>query len=316
MDLVKKIADRKDTIKIIAVVFVIVVCLSAMFYASSTRVHLPSQIDKGGLPIIVLIVIGFAIGCYGTIVGIGGGPLIMPVLILCYDWDSALLVGTSLFIVFLNALSGSIGYARQKRIDYKGGIKFALAAFPGAIISSLFHYRFNIKFFDVVFGIFLVFLAVYSFLSLNKKRAQKSIEHSKKSGYRHVGFVDNFGQTFDFYSNDTLGIRMNILLGFFIGFLGIGGGVFQVPILLFLLYYPTHIATATSHFITMLVCAFALIPHLFLANIYFGEALWMGLGVIAGAQIGVRLAPKLHSKLIIYLFIVVLLVFALELFIK
>lgn len=317
MNLVKKIADRKDAIKIFAFIFVIVVCLYAMFYAPSMRVGLPLQIDEGGLPIIAFIVIGLAIGCYGTIVGIGGGPLIMPVLILCYDWDNALLVGTSLFIVFLNALSGSIGYARQKRIDYKGGIKFALAALPGAMISSLFHYRFNIKFFDVIFGIFLIFLAVYSFMSLNKPRAaQKAIADSKKSGYRHIRLVDRFNQTFDFYSNDALGIGMNILLGFFVGFLGIGGGVFQVPILLFLLYYPTHIATATSHFITMLVCAFALIPHLFLANIYFGKVLWMGLGVIAGAQIGVRLAPKLHSKLIIYLFIFVLLVFAVGLFVK
>ena len=107
---------------------------------------------------------------------------------------------------------------------------------------------------------------------------------------------------------------MNLLLGFFVGFLGIGGGVFQVPILIFLLKYPPHIATATSHFVTMATCLFALIPHIFLGNVMFSEAAWMGLGILVGAQIGAYLSPKINSKLIVHLFVIILLVFALKMF--
>lgn len=308
------IADRSDSIKIAVSVSIIALCLFAMFSVPSMSVRGPSQLSPVEPSIATILIIGFAIGCYGTIVGIGGGPLIVPFLLLMYGWDSEFLVATSLFIVFLNAFSGSIGYAMQKRIDYKGGMKFAFAALPGAVISGFIHHVFNIKMFGIIFGIFLILLAIYSLLSINKiGLKQKGIRPAKISGLRHAKFIDSFGQKFSFYSNDRLGILMNLLLGFFVGFLGIGGGVFQVPILVFLLYYPVHIATATSHFITMLICAAAVIPHIFLGNVFFGEVIWMGLGVVAGAQLGAKLAPRINSRLVMYLFIVILAVFAVKL---
>jgi uncharacterized membrane protein YfcA len=316
LDLVRGISRRSELIKSAVAACIIAICLLAMLSAPSMGVRGPSPLSVGNQPALIIIILGFAIGCYGTIVGIGGGPLIMPILILIYGWETEFLVATSLFIVFLNAFSGSLGYARQGRIDYKGGVKFALAALPGAVISSFIHHIFDIPVFDIIFGIFLILLSVYSFLSVNKvDSAQRRNKPVKRQGYRRVSFIDIFGQEFDFYANDKLGIRMNLLLGFFVGFLGIGGGVFQVPILAFLLYYPVHIATATSHFITMLICLFALIPHILLGNVYFAQAIWMGLGVVTGAQVGARLAPGINSKRIIYLFAAVLLLFAVKLLI-
>lgn len=267
----------------------------------------------------LLLFTGFAIGCYGTIVGIGGGPIILPLLVFFYGWENELLVATSLFIVFLNASSGCAGYAMQKRIDYKGGLKFTLAAMPGALISSFTHHLINLSFFNIIFGIFLIFLAVYTILSigrLDKSAAQEKtlLKEAKDKGFRRVRFMDAFGIKYDYYSNDKMGVALNLGLGFFCGFLGIGGGVFQVPILIFLLRYPSHIATATSHFVTLLTCAIALMPHVFLGNICYAEALWMGIGVIVGAQVGARIAPKLNTKVTLYLFVVILIVLAVKLF--
>jgi len=270
-------------------------------------------------PAWLLLVIGLIVGCYGTIVGIGGGPIILPLLVFFYGWENELLVATSLFIVFLNAGSGCIGYAMQKRIDYKGGIQFTLAAMPGALISSFTHHLINLTFFNEVFAVFLIFLSVYTLMSINK--VDKSVEQesvlvkeAKAAGHRRVRFMDAFGVKYDYYSNDKLGISMNLLLGFLCGFLGIGGGVFQVPILIFLLRYPSHVATATSQFVTLLTCAIALLPHVFLGNVCYAEALWMGIGVIAGAQAGARIAPKLDGKITLYLFVVILLILAFKLF--
>ncbi|MBF0123285.1 MAG: sulfite exporter TauE/SafE family protein [Candidatus Omnitrophica bacterium] len=267
----------------------------------------------------VLLFTGLAIGCYGTIVGIGGGPIILPLLVFFYGWENELLVATSLLIVFLNAGSGCIGYSMQKRIDYKGGIKFTLAAMPGALISSFTHHLINLSFFNIIFGIFLIFLSVYTIFSINnldktKEQEKVLLKEAKAGGFRRVKFMDAFGVKYDFFANDKLGVSMNLLLGFFCGFLGIGGGVFQVPILIFLLRYPSHIATATSHFVTLLTCAIALMPHVFLGNVCYGEALWMGIGVIVGAQAGARIAPKLNTKVTLYLFVVILIVLAVKLF--
>ena len=270
-------------------------------------------------PVWLLAFLGLVIGCYGTIVGIGGGPLILPILVFFYGWESEVLVATSLFIVMLNSASGCIGYAIQKRIDYKGGLKFTLAAMPGAFISSYIHHLVNLTFFNIIFGIFLILLAGYTIFSIGRldrttSQNQKLLKQAKDGGYRRVRFIDKFNIAYDFYSNDKMGISLNFLLGFFCGFLGIGGGVFQVPILLFILFYPTHIATATSQFVTLLTCIAALLPHIFLGNVMYGEAMWMGIGVIFGAQIGALIAAKLNTKVTLYLFIVILIVLAIKLF--
>jgi hypothetical protein len=307
----------------IAIAFVVaILALMAMFSAPASKVQLPVALPPtiaADQPVWLLLVIGFAIGCYGTIVGIGGGPLILPILVFFYGWENELLVATSLFIVLLNAASGCTGYAMQKRIDYKGGIKFTLAAMPGAFISSYIHHLINLTFFNIIFGIFLIFLAGYTIFSvgrLDKTAAQEQrlLRRAKAEGFRQVKFTDNFGIKYNFYANDKMGISMNLLLGFFCGFLGIGGGVFQVPILLFLLRYPTHVATATSHFVTLMTCAIAILPHVFLGNVMYAEATWMGIGVVVGAQVGARVAAKLNTKMTLYLFIIILIVFAIKLF--
>ncbi|MBF0477908.1 MAG: sulfite exporter TauE/SafE family protein [Candidatus Omnitrophica bacterium] len=321
--------------KIGGAILIIIIGLIAMFSSSTPKGPVAAQTMQvaavGAAPGAVagtavdlpawwiLLLSGFAIGCYGTIVGIGGGPIILPLLVFFYGWENELLVATSLFIVLLNAGSGCAGYASQKRIDYKGGIKFTLAAMPGALISSFTHHLVNLTFFNVIFGIFLIFLAVYTIFSIGKLKKDETqdpeyVKEAKASGFRRVKFMDNFGVKYDFYANDGLGIAMNLLLGFFCGFLGIGGGVFQVPILIFLLRYPSHIATATSHFVTLLTCAIALLPHVFLGNVCYAEAIWMGIGVIVGAQAGARIAPKLNTKITLYLFVIILVVLAIKLF--
>ncbi|MFT7636447.1 MAG: putative membrane protein YfcA [Candidatus Omnitrophota bacterium] len=308
---------QKNKLVTVMSTVLLLLCIIAMFEAPSQGAFGPSGLTVHVPSVMMIVLIGVAIGCYGTIVGIGGGPLIVPILYFFYGWENEFLVATSLMIVFLNAFSGSIGYAVQKRIDYRGGVKFSLAALPGAVLSGLVHHHFNIRMFNIIFGVFLLLLAVYCIIGIRKMREAQTTREIKDApaSHRRVSVIDHFGLKFNYASNDKLGVYMNLLLGFFVGFLGIGGGVFQVPILLFLLRYPPHIATATSHFITMLTCAIAVMPHLFFDNVYVGEALWMGLGVVVGAQAGAWLAPKLNSKLIMYLFVIVIFIFAVKLFI-
>ena len=79
-----------------------------------------------------LIALGFVVGGYGTLIGAGGGFLLMPLLLLLYPHENAhILTAISLAVVFINSLSGAGAYARLKRIDYKSGLMFAAARFRG-----------------------------------------------------------------------------------------------------------------------------------------------------------------------------------------
>ena len=82
-----------------------------------------------------LIVIGFTVGAIGTLIGAGGGFLLVPILLLLNPKTPPdVVTGISLAVVFFNAASGSVAYARMRRINYRAGIIFALAAVPGAVI--------------------------------------------------------------------------------------------------------------------------------------------------------------------------------------
>jgi uncharacterized membrane protein YfcA len=231
-----------------------------------------------------------------------------------YAWPIEEVVASSLFVVLLNATSGSIGYWTQKRIDVKGAIAFSLAAMPGAIVSGMIHHLVQVPFFDVIFGVFLLGLAGYTLWRIDGFDKPAKLSRRAKRGLRRIVIVDAFRGRYDFYSNQSLGISLNLVLGFLAGFLGIGGGVLQVPILVFVLGYPIHIATATSHFVTMLTAAFAVAPNVLFGNVHFGAMTWLGLGVVVGAQVGAKLASGLRSKAILYLFAAILIVFAIRLF--
>jgi uncharacterized protein len=263
---------------------------------------------------LALLATGIGIGGYGTVVGIGGGPLLVPILHSLYAWPIEEVVASSLFVVLLNATSGSIGYARQGRIDVKGGLALSLAAMPGALLSGLIHHLVRIPFFDAIFGAFLLALAGYTVLRVDQFDQAARQRPRRAAGLRRVVIVDAFRERHVFYSDQTLGITLNLVLGFLSGFLGIGGGVLQVPILVFLLAYPIHIATATSHFVTMLTAAFALAPNIVLGNVHFWATAWLGVGVVIGAQLGAKVALRLRSKAILYLFAAILVAFAVKLF--
>jgi uncharacterized membrane protein YfcA len=78
-----------------------------------------------------LLPLGILIGVFGTLIGAGGGFILVPILLLLYpDEQTELITSISLAVVFFNALSGTWAYSRMGRIDYKSGIMFAAATIP------------------------------------------------------------------------------------------------------------------------------------------------------------------------------------------
>ena len=113
-----------------------------------------------------LLPLGLFIGAFGTLVGAGGGFILVPILLLVYPTeDPELITGTSLAVVFFNALSGSWAYSRMKRIDYKSGSIFAAATIPGAILGAVTTTYIPRHAFDIIFGITMIAAGIYLWVS-------------------------------------------------------------------------------------------------------------------------------------------------------
>src|SRR5215467_11868262 len=81
------------------------------------------------------VALGFFVGTYGSMVGVGGGFLIVPVL-LALGNPGRIAAGTSMVVVLANAASSTISYLRQKRTDFQSGLMFSAAGVPGAIAGA------------------------------------------------------------------------------------------------------------------------------------------------------------------------------------
>jgi uncharacterized protein len=247
-----------------------------------------------------LIALGFGVGAYGTLIGAGGGFVLMPLLILLYpDKNSELLTSISLAVVFFNALSGSEAYSLMKRIDYKSGILFAAATIPGSIIGALNTSLVPRRLFDIIFGCLLICGSV--FLSLDMKSITRKSQKSPLRFEMNRSLTDTYGKHYQYSFNPITGIILSLFVGYASSFLGIGGGIIHVPVLTYFLGFPVHIATATSHFILAIMALTGTIVHIIQGNFTQGVHLTISLsiGVVLGAQVGAKLSEKIQGKWII-----------------
>ncbi len=245
-----------------------------------------------------LIVLGLVTGAYGTLIGIGGGVILIPALLFIYpDLSPETLTAVSLAIVFLNSFSGTIAYSRQRRIDYQSGFLFAMATVPGTIIGAWAVHFLNRNVFSLIFGILLILLSL--FLQFKPRERTGTLQLTLKGKSRTI--TDATGNEFAYSYNLRLGIALSFGVGFIAGLLGIGGGVILVPMMIYLLFFPTHIATATSHFaLTFSALTGSLTYVVSGSYIHSWQMLpYLAIGVIPGAQFGAWLSRKLHGVTII-----------------
>ncbi len=255
-----------------------------------------------------LLPLGLLIGAFGTLIGAGGGFILVPILLLIYrNENTELITSMSLAVVFFNALSGSWAYSRMKRIDYKSGIIFSIATIPGAILGAVSTAYVPRHIFDIFFGVIMLIAGIFLWLSATDDHLQllKPAPHvsggEDSSRLTIRDFVDADGVHHHYAFNPFVGIVLSIFVGFLSSLLGVGGGFIHVPALTRLLNFPVHVATATSHFVLAVMALTGTLVHV--ANGVFAHGIHrtaiLAVGVILGAQAGAHLSNRVGGKLII-----------------
>lgn len=247
----------------------------------------------------MLFLLGLLVGILGTLIGAGGGFLLVPVLLLLYPHERPdSITAVSLAVVFLNALSGSIAYARMRRIDHRSGLLFAAATIPGAVLGAYATRALPRSLFDPLFGVVLVVLG--GFLLWNGARAVPA-RAAAVPGHLHRVVVDATGTRHEYAYHPGLALAISVVVGFASSMLGIGGGILHVPALMWLLGFPAHVATATSHFVLAFMALAGTLVHVANGTLdgEWSRVLWIGAGALVGAQVGARLSTRVHGRWIV-----------------
>ncbi|MCC6349265.1 MAG: sulfite exporter TauE/SafE family protein [Candidatus Eisenbacteria bacterium] len=238
-----------------------------------------------------LALLGVLVGAFGTLIGAGGGFVLVPVLLLLYPKDSpALVTGISLAVVCLNAASGSFAYSRMRRVDFRSGWMFAAATIPGAVLGAMATARIPRRSFDLLFGVLLLLGSLY--LLWRPLRRDGGEGHATGSFARQL--TERDGTVHRWSYEPWLGIAISVFVGFASSVLGIGGGIIHVPVLTQVLGFPVHVATATSHFVLAVMALAGTIVHLSNGELLpgLGRVAAIGAGVLVGAQIGAALSKR------------------------
>ncbi|MCX7766779.1 MAG: sulfite exporter TauE/SafE family protein, partial [Candidatus Sumerlaeia bacterium] len=234
------------------------------------------------------------------ILGIGGGIVLVPVLLWLYPAKPPeVITSISLAVVFCNGFSGSIAYARMRRIDYKSGLFFSLAIIPGATLGALTSSLIPRQLFNLIFGI-LMFIGGLLLFWYPTRRATNTSGTNSSTAPKTATITST--------PNLKTGIVLSFVVGYIATILGIGGGIIHVPAMVHLLNFPVHIATATSHFILTITALSATVTHLINGTLspYFYLIIPLAIGVVCGAQCGAQLSNYLQGKLIVRLLAIAL----------
>lgn len=255
------------------------------------------------------LLMGLGIGIFGTMVGAGGGFILTPLLLLLFpNRPSEIVTATSLSVVALNALSGSIAYYRLGRIDIRTSLVYSLVAFPWVVLGVFTTSRVPRGPFDVLLGLGLFALCLSLLLGSEPPVNSSSPEEESDPSLTERHIVDRSGRVYHYRFRYKMGIWMSTGVGFLSSFFGIGGGPIYVPLMIRFLRVPVYIATATSQFLLFITTTVAVLVHYFRGNLHTmtDVILPLAIGVVAGAQIGAVVSGKLKSITLTRIFVVLL----------
>ena len=237
------------------------------------------------------LALGIVIGAFGTMIGAGGGFLLLPLLVFTYPRDPAsVLTAISLTVVCANATAGSIAYARVRRIDLRAGLVFALAGMPGAVLGAFATARLDRRVFDPLLGAMLLVGAGAIALRPRASAAAPTLVAA------HT-LVEADGTVHRYRRRLLLGAALSVLVGYLSSLLGIGGGILHVPLMVMVLGFPVHVATATSHFVLAVLALVGVLVHLSDGSLAagLGRALPLAAGVMVGAPFGARASSHVRG---------------------
>ncbi len=260
------------------------------------------------------IALGLTIGTIGTLIGAGGGFILLPVLALLYPSEpTGPLTATSLAVVAANATSGAIAYGRQRRIDLRSGILFAIATLPGSVAGALLARSIPRGPFDLAFALVLFALAAV----VVRARPDQGPPAPEGRAWGRVPreLTDADGTVHRYHVRLPLGMAISFVIGFASSLLGIGGGFIHVPALIAVLGFPVHIATATSHFVLAVMATVGTVTHILAGDLdtTWPRAVYLGLGAVIGAQLGARLSRRVRGALIVRILAAALVIVAFRL---
>ena len=241
--------------------------------------------------IALLLILGFFAGLLGALTGIGGGVLLTPILALHFGIPIREAIGTSLVAVITTSAASSSVHLQRHTTDIRLGMTLELATALGAAVMAYLVGYFNRNALEGLFAGFLLYSAI---TILAKGREGKPVGDESAPALNPTVIPPYEPKRY------PLGLAV---AGALSGLLGIGGGPIKVPVMYIFMNVPLMVATATSNFMIGVTAAASAIVYYRRGDILVQYAAPLAVGVFLGSLLGARMAPRIHTKVVVYLLV-------------
>lgn len=255
----------------------------------------------------------FLAGLLGSLTGLGGAVIIIPLLTIGLGVDMHYAIGAGLISVIATSSGAAAAYVKEGITNMRIGMFLEIATTLGAVIAGAFLTNYlPLGVLKIIFGLILLFSA---FMSLKKK-----INHEDKGepGKWATIFKMNgsyptaLGLSFYTVRNIFGGWFMMLIAGIMSGLLGIGSGALKVLAMDNIMRVPFKVSTTTSNFMIGVTAAASAVIYFQKGYIDSGIAAPVMLGVLIGAMLGAKILVKAQTKWLRYGFAIVVTYLALQ----
>ncbi len=267
--------------------------------------------------VLVLAVVSVGAGLLGSLIGLGGGIIVVPVLTLLFHVDIRLAIGASIVSVIATSSGAAAAYVRDEMTNLRVGMFLEIATTVGAVSGAYLTTVLPARVLFVLFGVVMAYSAVATFQRRHADHPLTvSTDRIANAMRLHGTYFDAAtGEQVDYKVAGTkVGLFMMYIAGLVSALLGIGSGALKVPAMDLAMHLPMKVSTATSNFMIGVTAAAS-------AGIYFARgqidpvvAAPVAAGVLGGATIGAKILGRLENKTVRLIFVVILVIIAIEMF--
>ncbi len=260
----------------------------------------------------VVLVVSFVAGLLGSLTGLGGGVVLVPLLTIFFHVDIRYAIGASLVSVIATSSGAAASYVKEGFSNIRIGMFLEIATTFGALLGAFLATRIPTSILAIIFGVVLLYSAYLS----RKPRppAQRKLPPDPLATRLRMNgsFPDLEGPRSYNVQHVPTGFSLMFGAGALSGLLGIGSGAVKVLAMDQAMQIPFKVSTTTSNFMIGVTAAASAGVYLSRGYVDPGLAMPVMLGVLAGSLLGSRILVKAETKSLRLVFSVVILVLGLQ----
>jgi Predicted permeases len=276
-------------------------------YKNNTRFYIMSILAFT----LILLLGAFLAGLAGSLTGLGGGVVVIPLLTLCFNIDIRYAIGAALVASIATSSGSASAYVKEGITNMRLGMFLEIATTVGAVIGAAIAIYMPTNVIAVIFGMVLIFSAA---MTLRKKYDHSVVKGSMTAEKLKLNgsYPTKDGQVEYELTNIMGGFSIMSLAGVLSGLLGIGSGALKVLAMDSVMRVPFKVSTTTSNFMIGVTAAASAVVYLQRGYIDPGIAFPVIIGVLVGATTGAKLLQRMNVKVLRIIFSIAITIVALN----